>query len=284
MAKVFDKKIKKVLIIYRDQSLKSLNQQIIQWLKDKKVNAEAFSQNSIKTKKIKNNDFDFVLVLGGDGTYLSAVRFIQNEPIPVMGMNMGSLGFLTVHPKEKIDECLERVLNGKMILNQKSLLDVTVQARGHTFKGLALNDVVIERGITSRLIDIGVYLNDKWMYSLKSDGLIVSSATGSTAYNLAAGGPILHPSVDAFVVTPICPHLLTHRPVLFPNDQVLKLKIENAAQGAILTVDGRKQSKLSKSSCVIIKKSKQVHYSLRTRSHSDFIFLQDKLQFFKRSR
>ncbi len=284
MSKVFNKKIKKILIIYRDQTLKSLSQQVIRWLEDKKVQVQIFSQNSIKTKKLKNKNFDFILVLGGDGTYLSAVRFIQNQSIPIMGVNAGSLGFLTVHSKEKIDECLEQVLKGKMILSQRCLLDVTVQAQDHPFRGSALNDVVIERGVTSRLIDIGIYLNDKWMYSLKSDGLIVSSATGSTAYNLAAGGPILHPLVEAFVVTPICPHLLTHRPVLFPDDQVLKLKIENAAQGAILTVDGRKQSKLSKSSCVIIKKSIKVHQSLRTRSHSEFIFLQDKLQFFKRSR
>ena len=284
MTIVFNKKIKKILIIYRDQSLKSLSQQIILSLKDKKIKAEVLSQHVIKTKKFKNNHIDFILVLGGDGTYLSAVRFIQGEPVPVMGVNMGSLGFLTVHPKEKIDECLDQALNGKMVLHQRCLLDMTVKAQGRSFQGLALNDVVIERGVTSRLIDIGVYLNDKWMYSLKSDGLIVSSATGSTAYNLAAGGPILHPLVKAFVVTPICPHLLTHRPVLFPDDHILKLKIENAAQGAILTVDGRKHSKLSRSSCVIIKKSKTVHQSLRTRSHSDFIFLQDKLQFFKRSR
>ena len=283
MNQLFNKKIKKVLIIYRDLSLKPISRQVSEWFKDKKIQTQIFSQNSIKGKGLRSKAFDFILVLGGDGTYLSAIHFVQDQSIPVMGVNMGSLGFLTVHSKEKIYECLTKTLNGQMVLTQRCLLDVTVQAKGQPVHGLALNDVVIERGVTSRLIDIGVYLDNKWMYSLKSDGIIVSSATGSTAYNLAAGGPILHPSVEAFVVTPICPHSLTHRPVLFPDTQTLKLKIENAAQGALLTVDGRKHSKLSKSSCVIIKKSRKVHYSLRTKSHSDFIFLQDKLQFFKRS-
>ena len=283
MNKFFKKKVKKVLIIYRDLSLKPVSKQIVDWFKDQKIQTQVFSQNSIKGKRLRSKQVDFILVLGGDGTYLSAIHFVQNQPIPVMGVNMGSLGFLTVHSKEKMYECLKKTLKGQMILAQRCLLDVTVQSKGNPVNGLALNDVVIERGVTSRLIDIGVYLDNKWMYSLKSDGLIVSSATGSTAYNLAAGGPVLHPSVKAFVVTPICPHLLTHRPVLFPDTQVLKLKIENAAQGAVLTVDGRKHSKLSKASCVIIKKSRKVHYALRAQSHNDFIFLQDKLQFFKRS-
>ena len=276
----FKKKVKKAVVVFRDAQIQDQGKQAAKWLKEKGVQTQIFSQNLL-TNKVLTKEADFILVLGGDGTYLSAVRWTHNVSIPILGVNMGSLGFLTVHLKEKLYECLQKTLDGKMILDQRLLLDV--QAGTQKKKALALNDVVIERGVTSRLIDISVSLNNKWMYSLKSDGLIVSSATGSTAYNLAAGGPILYPNVRAFVVTPICPHSLTHRPVLFPEDQVLKLTIENAAEGALLTVDGRKQSKLSKSSSVIIKKSKKIHQFLRTSTETDFIFLKDKLKFFERS-
>lgn len=280
MESFFRKKVKQAVVVFRDAQIQVQAESAAQWLRGKGVQAQIFSQSLLKNKVLKKN-IDFILVLGGDGTYLSAVQWVQNVSIPLLGVNMGSLGFLTVHSKEKLYECLQKILDGQMILDQRSLLNV--QAGSRKKQALALNDVVIERGVTSRLIDISVYLNNKWMYSLKSDGLIVSSATGSTAYNLAAGGPILYPSVRAFVVTPICPHSLTHRPVLFPEDQVLKLVIENAAEGALLTVDGRRQSKLSKSSSVIIKKSKKMHQSLRASKESGFIFLKDKLKFFERS-
>ena len=280
MKSFFKKKVKRVIIIFRDFQIRPYSKEVAQWLKKKGIQTQLFSQSFLSNKAVEKTA-DFILVLGGDGTYLSAVRWSQNMSIPILGVNMGSLGFLTVHLKEKLYECLQQTLDGKMILDQRPLLDV--QVSNPKKRALALNDVVIERGVTSRLIDISVYLNHRWMYSLKSDGLIVSSATGSTAYNLAAGGPILYPNVQAFVVTPICPHSLTHRPVLFPDDQTLKVKVENAAEGALLTVDGRKQSKLSKSSSVIIKKSSKLHQSLRISKENDFIFLKDKLKFFERS-
>ena len=145
---------------------------------------------------------------------------------------------------------------------------------------IALNDVVIERGEASQLIDLHVHLEDRLVYSLKADGLIISSATGSTAYNLAAGGPVLHPQVKSFVVTPICPHSLTHRPVLFPDDQKLTIRVQNSAR---LTVDGRKIKPLSQSSQVEIQKSDQVHLTLKDPHQCEFIYLKDKLKFFDRS-
>ena len=283
MKKLFNKKIKNVVIVFRDESILSVCRQVSKVLKEKGIRSQSFSQKTIASK-ILETAADLILVLGGDGTYLNAVRFAQNSKAPVLGINMGSLGFLTVHPRENLYKILNQALQGKLREDTRPLLEVSSGADKLSFQqGLALNDVVIERGVTSRLIDISVYLGNKWMYSLKSDGLIISSAAGSTAYNLAAGGPILYPKVEAFVVTPICPHSLTHRPVLFPDKETLKLKVENAAQGALLTIDGRKQCKLSKSSSVVIKKSKKVHKALKSIHHSDFIFLKDKLKFFERS-
>ena len=184
MKSFFKKKIRYVVIIFRDSQIQPYSKEVAQWLKSKGIQTQIFSQNLLTNKALKKHT-DFILVLGGDGTYLSAVRWTQDMSIPILGVNMGSLGFLTVHLKEKLYECLQQTLDGKMILDQRPLLDVQAGARKK--HALALNDVVIERGVTSRLINISVYLNNKWMYSLKSDGLIVSSATGSTAYNLACG-------------------------------------------------------------------------------------------------
>ena len=283
MASFLKKKITKVIIIFRDKSLQNYCKEAGQWLKARGIKVQIFSQDVIDGKEIKQNA-DFVLVLGGDGTYLSAVRFSWKKTIPILGVNMGSLGFLTVHVKDKLYECLEKTLKGKMKVDERLLIDVYVEkSAGRKNHTRALNDVVIERGSANRLIDIEVYLKDKWIYSLKADGLIISSATGSTAYNLAAGGPILYPQVNAFVVTPICPHSLTHRPVLFPDDKILKFKVTSPFKGVLLSIDGRKQSFLSPSESVVIKKSKQIHVALRDFEHSDFIFLKDKLKFFERS-
>ena len=271
------------MIIFRDKNLQSYCKEVGRWLKDRGVKVQSFSQDFIDGKEIKQK-VDFILVLGGDGTYLSAVRFSWKKTIPILGVNMGSLGFLTVHVKEKLYECLDKTLKNQMKADKRLLIDVYVEKSDRLKNhARALNDVVIERGASSRLIDIEVYLKNKWIYSLKADGLIISSATGSTAYNLAAGGPILYPKVNAFVVTPICPHSLTHRPVLFPDDKVLKFKVTSALKGVLLSIDGRKQSILSKEESVVIKKSKQIHVALQDFEHSDFIFLKDKLKFFERS-
>ena len=277
MPHYFNKNIKKVIIVYRSQETVSACQASEKWLQQKSVSTQAYSQDSIDGKLL-DSSADLVLVLGGDGTYLSAVRFIQNKFIPVLGVNMGSLGFLTVHVKDKLFECLEKLFTGQLVMDECSLMEVGVE--GKTYQ--ALNDVVIERGSASRLIDVSVHLKDKAIYSLKADGLIASTAAGSTAYNLAAGGPVLHSKVKAFVVTPICPHSLTHRPVLFPDDADLKFEVQNALQGALLTIDGRRQHQLNQGSIVTVKKSDQIHQALKDPKQCDFIYLKDKLKFFER--
>ena len=278
MKNYFKKKIEKVIIVFRDEQTRSFCLKAVKWLDQKNIKSVLFCQDSMEGEILKESA-DLLLVLGGDGTYLSAVRFAQNKTIPMLGVNMGSLGFLTVHVKENLLRCLEHTLQGRMVIDERCLIQISEKNQSC----LALNDVVIERGETSQLIDISVYLEDKPIYSVKADGLIISSATGSTAYNLSAGGPILHPTVNAFVVTPICPHSLTHRPVLFPDDQILKFQLKTRGKGVRLTVDGRKQTDLFSSSCVVIQKSKQIHQTLKDPDQCDFIYLKDKLKFFDRS-
>ncbi|MGE4130850.1 MAG: NAD(+)/NADH kinase, partial [Bdellovibrionales bacterium] len=201
---IFQEKIRRVGIVYRPETraAEKAAGDVVKWLKSRKI--EPFSHPDQKitgAKKIKDpKTLDLVVVLGGDGTYLMAVRMLQNHRVPVLGFNMGGLGFLTVSRATEIRSLLEMTIAGKMELKKRSMIRVDVKnakrVRGHY---LALNDLVIERGVLSRLINISMAVDSLPITSFKADGLIVATPTGSTAYNLAAGGPILHPEVNALV-------------------------------------------------------------------------------------
>ena len=281
----FRKQIKNILIVYRDNSSGIIHivNQVEKWLKKHKINTQTFSQSSLSNNPSTHFDIDLILVLGGDGTYLKAVQCTPSHSVPFLGINMGSFGFLTVHRQELVIHCLESTLQGKMALEERSLIDaslITKEEQNHnTF--LALNDVVIERGSFSHLINISITIQDQDIYSLTADGVIVSSPTGSTAYNLAAGGPILHPQVNSFAITPICSHSLTNRPVIVPDTYEMFFRINNENQSAFLTIDGQKMAKMSKEQSVKIKKSTMKHRTLRQVEHNDFLLLKDKLKFFQ---
>ena len=272
-----------MLIIYRDnstgimQSLKTINQ----YFKKHHIQTKAFPQSALSQTSYENLQPDLALVLGGDGTYLQAVQFISDDSIPFLGINMGSFGFLTVYRKEKILKCLSTVLAGKMQIEKRSLMKVTVQEAKKQKKRIykALNDMVIERGSYSHLINISITIQNQNIYSVKADGLIISSPTGSTAYNLASGGPILHPKVQAFAITPICSHSLTHRPVIIPDTCLMQFQINNQNQAGFLTIDGQKVEEINQKHTVTLKKSEKTHRTLREQEHNDFLLLKEKLKF-----
>src|SRR5262249_51075426 len=162
---------------------------------------------------------DMVLVLGGDGTLLAMADRIgeARSPIPILGVNFGSLGFLTEVTLPELYASLESVVRGEALVEERLMIRSATIRAGVTFaQHIALNDAVITKGARSRMIDLSMWIADEFVTRVKADGLIVASPTGSTAYNLAAGGPILHPSVDALIVTPIAPHTLTNRPIVIP--------------------------------------------------------------------
>ena len=176
---------------------------------------------------------DLVIVLGGDGTYLEAVRLLNGCQTPILGVNLGSLGFLTQTRSEDLYSVVHMALQNKMEMRPRTMLQIKVKRSGRIRKNLcALNDVVIERGPTTQLIGMSLYSDRQLACHIKADGVVTASPTGSTAYNLAAGGPILHPFVAAFVVTPIAPHSLTSRPLLFPDNQKLSYKIGRGPKGS----------------------------------------------------
>lgn len=221
-----------------------------------------------------------VIVLGGDGTYLRAVRLLRGHSVPILGFNMGFLGFLTAHSVDDVFATVDLTLRNKMVLHSRARLQVYVHLKsGKRLNFAALNDVVIERGSYSQLISTALYFDSSLVNHIKADGLIISSPTGSTAYNLAAGGPILHPEVQAFVVTPVAPHSLTSRPLIFPDNKKLVLKLTQVDSAAHLIVDGQKVIELSQQDEVHISRTSTDHLMIRKPEHNFFKLLKDKLKF-----
>ena len=262
--------------------------ELADWLTDKNIQVYSHPEQKIYPK-IQRADrshslkaMDLIVVLGGDGTYLEAVRRLDGCPTPILGINLGSLGFLTQTRCEDLYTAVDMALKNKMEMRPRTMLQVKVKRSGRLRKKLcALNDVVIERGPTAQLIGMSLYSDKQLVCHIKADGLVIASPTGSTAYNLAAGGPILHPFVAAFVVTPIAPHSLTSRPLLFPDDQKLSYRIDER-QKAQLNVDGQVLTEVTSEDEMIIQKSNHVHPVLRRPSHNYFQLLREKLRFGER--
>lgn len=281
-----------IALVYRIETEKAvaLAKKLALYLKDKGY--EVFTGPSQKlitgTKAIKTakqlDSLKLVVVLGGDGTYLRAVRVLEGRRVPIIGFNMGSLGFLTAHSSDKTFEIIDETLQGKMKLCPRSMIVATVLRKGKTRGEFhALNDVVIERGSMSQLINSSIY-SDKFLVSeVKADGFIVASPSGSTAYNLAAGGPILHPEAPVFVMTPVAPHSLTSRPLIIPDTSSLSFKLDNRTAKAHFIVDGQKVTELSADDEVVLTRSCYDHLMVRQKDHNYFTLLRDKLKFGDRS-
>lgn len=284
--------IKAVAIVYRLGTPKAVtaSRKVASWFKARNIQAyTASSQKLIPgTSLIKTgkqwDKIQLVVVLGGDGTYLRAVRLLSGRQVPIIGFNMGSLGFLTVHRAEDILAILEKTLEGKMVLSPRRMVSIKVRRKGKTrLETHALNDVVIERGSFSHLINISIYSDKLLVGEVKSDGLIIASPTGSTAYNLAAGGPILDPEVKSLVVTSVAPHSLTFRPLIFPEDKNLSFKLQGQNIKAHFVVDGQKLLEISTQDEVLIKKCPFDHWMIRTPDFNPFHLLREKLKFGDRS-
>jgi NAD+ kinase len=284
------KKIKNICLVYRPHSPKAFQiaKEVANWLKEKglKLYSHPESPAVPGTKKIKVaqiKSLDLVIVLGGDGTFLSAVRLLNAAAVPILGVNMGNLGFLTETKVDELYDVIDLALEGKMQRVERAMVHATiVRKNGHKDSFHALNDIVIERGPYSRLIDIAVYAGPFLVSTVKADGLIIATPTGSTAYCLAAGGPIIQPTVRAFTVTPICPHTLTNRPVILSDDQKIRLKLNRDPGRAVLMLDGQQKEDLTCDDVVIVTRGKKpvIMLSLPTRNYFDV--LRAKLRFGQR--
>lgn len=260
--------------------------ELSEWLKDRGIETvgEPYSQDEIaqinesEAEKFKN-DVDLIIVLGGDGTMLSAARLVGNHETLVLGINYGSLGYLTEFRIEEMFDALERIFAGDYKIDSREMLDVELWRDTEKIaEGRALNDVVINKSALARIIEIEVNLNNFFVNSFRADGLIVSTPTGSTAYNLSAGGPIVYPSMNALIITPICPFTLTNRPIVIPDRAEINLKLKNESDGVVLTLDGQVGYPMKIGDCARIRKSATSFNLVQPPNRNYFDVLRDKLK------
>jgi NAD+ kinase len=234
-------------------------------------------------EKVPTDEFqdkaDLIVVLGGDGTMISTARLIGNREALVLGINYGSLGYLTEFRIEEMFSALERILQGDYDLDRREMLEVEHRRDGELLaKGRVLNDVVINKAVLARIIEIEVSLDNLFVNNFRADGLIVATPTGSTAYNLSAGGPIVYPSMDAVVVTPICPFTLTNRPIVVPGTAEISLRLTNQSDGVVLTLDGQTGYHMQTGDSVLIRKSALNFNLVQPPNRNYFDVLRNKLK------
>lgn len=227
---------------------------------------------------------ELVVVLGGDGTLLSVARIFSSIDIPILGINLGSLGFLTEVTVEELYPILERSLAGQQITSQRMMLDVTVVREARQLQQFrALNEVVINKGAIARIVDLETSVNGQFLSTFKADGLIISTPTGSTGYSMSAGGPIIHPSLCCLLITPICPHTLTNRPIVITEDSLVAINIKSSFDEKVyLTMDGQTGFELQEGDTVEVRKSTAVTSLIVSRNRDYFELLRTKLKWGER--
>ncbi len=220
-----------------------------------------------------------LVVLGGDGTLLAASHLLESSSVPIVGVNFGSLGFLTETTLGELYPTLESVLAGQYEYDDRRLLRAVVRRPGQPdAKGDVLNDVVITRAVISRIIQLDVSVDGLFVSAFRGDGLIVSSPTGSTAYNLAAGGPILHPMLPAVVLTPICPHMLTNRPLVIRDEAVIEVRLQSKDVEVHITLDGQRGFPMTCDDSVTITRSPRTLRLVKAKGRDHYEVLRTKLK------
>jgi NAD+ kinase len=220
---------------------------------------------------------DLVLVFGGDGTMLRVARHVAGSRTPILGVNIGGLGFLTAVPSSDLRRALKSVWAGEFHLESRALIEASVRSNGRLIRQAALNDIVISRGVISRLIQLDVSVDDEPLTCFRGDGLIVSSPTGSTAYSLAAGGALVRPTAEVFALTPICPHTLSNRSLILPLTNTICVRTINPKPSTILSADGDVIAELSGGDAITIRRSKRAVLLMQLDDHSFFAALRQKL-------
>ncbi len=280
--------IRKVGIILKrqDARVRGVVSDIIPWLHarnaDVFLDQDAADQCPPDTRLVPPQELvrqvDMVSVFGGDGTLLYAARLVGASGVPILGINLGSLGFLTEVKLDDVHEAFECLLSGRYQLEERMLLDVEVSRDGNIVaRYLALNDAVINKGALARIIELEVSVNREPVLLTRADGLIVSTPTGSTAYSLAAGGPILYPTLEAFIIAPICPHTLTNRPVVIPDRDALEVCLRHGTD-VMLTIDGQVGMPLQQRDRLRIRRAQSTLRLVMPFGNSFFKLLREKLR------
>jgi NAD+ kinase len=236
--------------------------ELLPWLGQKgcETFVDAETASALDIKGVSRTEMaslvEVVFVLGGDGTMLSVSRLVAEKGVPILGINLGTMGFITEISKGEIYDAAERMLSGGCVVEERLMLDAAIYRSGKKIaEYTVLNDVVINKGALARIIDLETNINGTYVSMFKADGLIISTPTGSTAYSLAAGGPILYPTLNSIVLTPICSHTLTNRPIVLPDDFRIEITLKTLSEDVYLTLDGQVGFSLRVDDVIAISKS-----------------------------
>ncbi len=273
------------LVVKADAKASEKADELQRWLESKgievirKKTTAPGRKNTRKVPKSAPADLFCVFVLGGDGTFLSAVRWIGNSNIPVLGFKFGEVGFMAEIAQESLFSAAEMILKKEFALKPRMRLDVQVKREGQIVAHeTVLNDVVINKGALARLARIDTYIDESYLTTYSADGLIIATPTGSTAYSLAAGGPVIHPEVPGIVMTPICPHTLTNRPLILPEDVSIKIKLDKGSSDMMLTFDGQVGLDINGRDEIQVAKGRQPIHIMRIPGLQYFDILKAKLR------
>jgi NAD+ kinase len=267
-----------------------LARELIGWLQERRITALVDAANAAKLgckNGLSPADMvaaaEMIVVLGGDGSLLGVARLMRERPVPILGVNLGHFGFLTAFSRDELMPMMERVLAGDFQVEQRMTLDVLLRRRGEALpQPQVLNEAVITQGAQARIIDVEAAVDGQFLCVYRADGLIVATPTGSTAYSLSAGGPIVHPSVGVMVLSPISPHTLTHRPMVLPDTAVVTAMVRSAHDNVVLTLDGKEGIPLSRGDVVEIRKGKSSVPLVRAANRNYFDVLRSKLRWGER--
>lgn len=243
---------------------KTVLEQLVRWLRERNYQvcldrdtADLIEEPPSHPKEDIPAQADLLIVLGGDGTLLSVARLAHPHAVPILAVNLGSLGFLTEVSLKDLYPALENVLAGKFDVEHRMLLNACLWRNDEKVEDHnVLNDVVINQGVVARIVNLQVLVNGQYMTSYRADGLIIATPTGSTAYSLSAGGPIIHPSMQALVLSPICPFTLTNRPILIPDQSVIQVRLTTENENVRVTLDGQEGVDMKTGDTLEIRKTK----------------------------
>jgi NAD+ kinase len=270
--------------------LGSILPELLKWLNERGYEAvldletaQYVGGKGVARSEIAQHKPEFAIVLGGDGTLLAAARAVAKAKVPILGVNLGSLGFLTEVPLAELYPTLQAVVDGRIQHESRAMMYCELLRRDAKLaEYLALNDVVISKSAIARIADFDVEVNGAFVSNYKADGLIIATPTGSTAYSLAAGGPVLSPAVDALILTPISSHALTSRPLVLPDDSKIVITLRGMPDEAFLTVDGQIGVSLLEADRVVCRKSEHEIALLRLNGRTFFDVLRTKLKWGER--
>jgi len=243
------------------------------------MDAKGPANGTVKESSAIPNHVNWVVVLGGDGTLLGAARRVGRYGVPILGVNLGGLGFLTCIPLARLYPVVETMIHDGLDVERRTMIEARVMRdEQEAIRFEVLNDVVLNKSTLARIIDLDVAINEDFLTTFRSDGLIISTATGSTAYNLSAGGPIIYPSSETFVLTPICPFTLTNRPIIVPDSALIQITLgKESEETVILTFDGQVGYDLLHEDVVMLRKSSEKITLFKSPDQSYFEILRTKL-------